>query len=70
MDELFAEFMMEKEYVCGLSKTTLKGYWVTWRTFKRFIKEPTGGMWVGMAGGKWNPLGTCAISNALQAVGF
>ena len=41
MDKLFAEFMIEKEYVCGLSKTTLKGYWVTWRTFKRFIKEPT-----------------------------
>ncbi len=33
--------MMEKEYVCGLAKVTLKGYWVTWRTFKRFVKELT-----------------------------
>jgi integrase/recombinase XerD len=31
---------MEKEYVCGLSKTTLKGYRVTWRTFDRLVKEP------------------------------
>ncbi|MGA9769579.1 MAG: hypothetical protein WBV94_11095 [Blastocatellia bacterium] len=40
MDELFAEFMMEKEYVCGLAKVTLKGYRVSRRTFKRLVKEP------------------------------
>ncbi len=41
MDKLFDEFLMEKEYVADLSKVTLKGYKVTWRTFKRIIKEPT-----------------------------
>lgn len=41
MEKLFADFLMEKEYVCGLSKVTLKGYKVTWRTFKRIVKEPT-----------------------------
>jgi hypothetical protein len=40
MDESFAEFMMEKEYFCGLAKVTLKGYRVSWRTFKRLVKEP------------------------------
>ena len=38
MDKLFTEFLMEKVYVAGLSKVTLKGYRVTWRTFKRIIK--------------------------------
>jgi len=40
MDKLFAEFMIEKEYVCGLAKVTLKGYRVSWRTFKRLVKGP------------------------------
>ena len=40
LDKLFEDFLMEKEYVCGLSKLTLKGYRVMWRTFKRIIKEP------------------------------
>jgi site-specific recombinase XerD len=40
MDKLFTEFLMEKEYVAGLSKVTLQGYRVTWRTFKRIIREP------------------------------
>ena len=41
LDKLFEDFLMEKEYVCGLSKLTLKGYRVMWRTFKRIIKDPT-----------------------------
>lgn len=40
MDKLFREFLMEKEYVCGLSPMTIKGYNVTWRTFNRIIKNP------------------------------
>ena len=40
MEKLFNDFLMEKEYVCGLSKVTLKGYRVAWRTFKRIVKEP------------------------------
>jgi hypothetical protein len=40
MEKLFAEFLMEKEYVCGLSKLTLQSYRVTWRTFKRLVENP------------------------------
>ena len=38
MEDLFEQFLMEKEYVNGLSKVTLKGYRVTWRTFKRLVE--------------------------------
>ena len=41
MEKLFDDFLLEKEYVCGLSKVTLKGYRVTWKTFKRIVKEPS-----------------------------
>jgi len=41
MDNLFKDFLLEKEYIAGLSKNTLKGYSVSWRTFKRIIPEPT-----------------------------
>lgn len=40
MEKLFNDFLLEKEYVCGLSKITLKGYRVTWRTFKRIVETP------------------------------
>lgn len=41
MEKLFAEFLMRKEYVCGLSKLTLQSYRVTWRTFKQLVENPT-----------------------------
>jgi hypothetical protein len=41
MDKLFDDFMLEKEYVCGLSKVTLKSYRGSWQAFKRITKEPT-----------------------------
>jgi len=41
MEKLFNDFLLEKEYVNGLSKVTLKGYRVTLRTFKRIVKEPS-----------------------------
>jgi len=41
MEKLFDDFLLEKEYVNGLSKVTLKGYRVTWKTFKRIVKEPS-----------------------------
>ena len=45
-----------------------------WQVFdyqrKCIAVDPTGGVWIGMSGGKWNPLGTCTVSNALQAVEF
>ena len=40
MEDLFEQFLMEKEYVSGLSKVTLKGYRVSWRTFKRIVRQP------------------------------
>jgi hypothetical protein len=45
-----------------------------WRVFdynrKCLAIDPNAGVWIGMSGGKWNPLGTCTVSNALQAVDF
>ena len=45
-----------------------------WRVFdykrKCLAIDPNAGLWVGMSGGKWNPLGNCTVSNALQAVEF
>ena len=45
-----------------------------WQVFdyqrKCLAIDPNAGIWVGMSGGKWNPLGTCTVSNALQAVDF
>ncbi len=45
-----------------------------WQVFdyqrKCIAVDPTGGVWIGMSGGKWNPLGSCTVSNALQAVEF
>ena len=45
-----------------------------WQVFdykrKCLAIDPNAGVWVGMSGGKWNPLGTCTVSNALQAVEF
>ncbi len=45
-----------------------------WQVFdyksKCLAIDPNAGIWVGMSGGKWNPLGTCTVSNALQAVEF
>ena len=38
MEELFEQFLMEKEYVSGLSKVTLTGYRVSFRTFKRMVE--------------------------------
>lgn len=40
MGKLFDEFLIEKEYVCGLSKLTLQSYRVMWRTFKRLVENP------------------------------
>jgi len=43
MDKLFREFLMEKEYVCGLAQTTLKTYRATWQAFETRLgeKEPS-----------------------------
>ena len=45
-----------------------------WRVFdynrKCLAIDPNAGLWIGMSGGKWNSLGTCMVSNALQAVEF
>ena len=45
-----------------------------WQVFdyqsKCIAVDPNGGVWIGMSGGKWNPLGSCTVSNALQAVDF
>jgi len=45
-----------------------------WRVFdynrKCLAIDPNAGLWVGMSGGKWNNLGSCTVSNALQAVDF
>ena len=45
-----------------------------WQVFdyqrKCVAVDPTGGVWIGMSDGKWNSLGTCTVSNALQAVEF
>jgi hypothetical protein len=45
-----------------------------WQVFdyngKCLAIDPNAGIWVGMAGGKWKMLGTCTVSNALQAVEF
>lgn len=45
-----------------------------WQVFdynrKCLAIDPNAGVWVGMAGGKWNNLGACTVSNALQAVEF
>ena len=45
-----------------------------WRVFdynrKCLAIDPNAGIWLGRAGGKWNTLGTCTVSNALQAVEF
>ncbi len=45
-----------------------------WQVFdyqrKCLAIDPNAGVWIGMSGGKWNPLGACTVSNALQAVDF
>ncbi len=45
-----------------------------WQVFdykrKCLAIDPNAGLWIGMSGGKWNPLGTCTVSTALQAVEF
>ncbi len=45
-----------------------------WQVFdynrKCLAIDPNAGIWIGMSGGKWNPLGICTVSNALQAVDF
>ncbi len=45
-----------------------------WRVFdynrKCLAIDPNAGIWIRRPGGKWNPLGTCTVSNALQAVDF
>ena len=45
-----------------------------WQVFdyqrKCLAIDPNAGVWVGMAGGQWNSLGRCTVSNALQAVEF
>ncbi len=45
-----------------------------WRVFdykrKCLAVDPNAGLWIGMSGGKWNLLGTCTVSTALQAVEF
>jgi hypothetical protein len=45
-----------------------------WQVFdyqrKCLAIDPNAGIWIGMSGGKWNPLGKCTVSNALQAVEF
>lgn len=45
-----------------------------WQVFdykrKCLAIDPNAGIWVGISGGKWKTLGTCTVSNALQAVEF
>ena len=45
-----------------------------WQVFdykrKCLAIDPNAGLWVGMSGGKWKTLGSCTVSNALQAVEF
>ena len=45
-----------------------------WQVFdykrKCLAIDPNAGIWIGMSGGKWKTLGSCTVSNALQAVEF